>query len=1053
MHNVLGEVSVMAKRNYFELLGLDFDPPEKNQRRIEKAINEWKRRTEDMLANETVESYRQSLNEELSLFEDIVSVMNDVKLRNIEARALRQLKVRQLEQILDILMFGSGNSPIVTTAQIRSVCSKLKLSPKTVEEIYTSKGFSISKPAAQLNLDDYFLSSVIYGHLSTNLKRLKTLNSTKYPWTSKINDMYDLACFFGGGSERDRVGFRRRRAGDLYAIMETWASRLASDMSEEGHLLGDLFTAGMTQVFDCEANREKYDSSLKRDQLKELFSLIKAAPEEFKRDRYFAEGCIEKIRRSFPEYNLALALYNREGGLLKDPYEPFDASIHIICPSCEAPYEFRDTETAQRSVCTVCGSKLYVKCPKCSKPVPAAAKRCLCGFNVREMQYFDEYVNQSRTALLSNDLDSAQRYYNMAELSYPGNPELSSLKNELDAQKDKYQRPINELHALINAKRFCAAKEHADKLSASMPNLNIEKEKKLIESRLNQAQQMMPTAQLPFEQRANACIDVLDIVADHYSATQILSTIPVLPPVSLNAAAGGEKDIFCNLSWLPSGDRAVTYRIVRKKNTPPTSITDGKVIASQISETEFCDKTIVSGINYGYAVFAHRANVFSKPAVCSAAVFSDLDRRELSAAAGNNSCKFSWVLPENSIGVRVIRKEGTIPPVVPDSSSVIASPKAFALFNDGNLRNNVTYGYRLQCVYPCDSGFAYSEGITLMLTPEYPPEVLQNVTAGTSGNNVTISWKKPLNVKTTVIIKEITDSAYSLTDHNVMDISDITEAVGGGNIFANVAGIDGEVSFVIGENTQHTLAVLSLSGSKGIVSEVVRVSSVSKCEIDRKNTEIVAGRLCIRLAKIPDMLERIHYCFAVKTEDTVPWASVNDIRNGTMQSVFVDEYLRDGMMMIEKLPEKELYVTVIGEYRMDDGSAVYSEPSKIRINNKPKQLLSYKFSWMGTGLLNRIMEKSCRLTITSNGKDLPTVYVVCRTDGHIPMNLDDPKTKIIHQIEEKENAFVNGEFVYRLPDDAVKSMNVGMYIRCFTSADYKDEFDLSPSDVASCVVK
>ena len=34
----------MNRRNYFEILGLEFDPPEKNQRRIDNAIDECKKR-------------------------------------------------------------------------------------------------------------------------------------------------------------------------------------------------------------------------------------------------------------------------------------------------------------------------------------------------------------------------------------------------------------------------------------------------------------------------------------------------------------------------------------------------------------------------------------------------------------------------------------------------------------------------------------------------------------------------------------------------------------------------------------------------------------------------------------------------------------------------------------------------------------------------------------------------------------------------------------------------------------------------------------------------
>ena len=138
--------------------------------------------------------------------------------------------------------------------------------------------------------------------------------------------------------------------------MESWAAQFASDMSTQGHLLADLFTAGTTQVFNTEANRKKYDQSLEREKMKEFFTLLKSAPEDFKKDRYFAESCIRTIQKSFPDYNLALALYNQEAGLIQDPYEPLEALIHLTCGSCKTPAEFRTREDAERGKCAVCGA-------------------------------------------------------------------------------------------------------------------------------------------------------------------------------------------------------------------------------------------------------------------------------------------------------------------------------------------------------------------------------------------------------------------------------------------------------------------------------------------------------------------------------------------------------------------------------------------------------------------------------------------------------------------------------------------------------------------------
>ena len=349
----------MDRRNYFEILGLDFDPPEKNQRRIDKAIAEWKKRTEDMLANETIATRRAVLSDELSLHDDMIETLRENKTRNVEARALKEVRTQQLEKLIDIMLVGQSGTPEVTNAQIRNVHLKLKLSPKTIEDTYVKKGFVVQQVTKAVNLNDAFLTPVVAGNISSKISQLQAMSIPKYPWTSKVSDLYDLACYFGGGSDSDTGSYHKKRTTELYSIMESWAAQFASDMSTQGHLLADLFTAGTTQVFNTEANRKKYDQSLEREKMKEFFALLKAAPEDFKKDRYFADSCIRTIQKNFPEYNLSLALYNQEAGLMQDPYEPLEALIHLTCGSCKTPAEFRTREDAERGKCAVCGAPLY----------------------------------------------------------------------------------------------------------------------------------------------------------------------------------------------------------------------------------------------------------------------------------------------------------------------------------------------------------------------------------------------------------------------------------------------------------------------------------------------------------------------------------------------------------------------------------------------------------------------------------------------------------------------------------------------------------------------
>ena len=102
----------MPRRNYFEILGLDFDPPEKNLRKIQKAIAAWKAETEKVLNTEQIATRKAALEAELSLADDMAAVMQNNKTRNDEARELKNQRVAQLESLLDILLAGKRGQPV-----------------------------------------------------------------------------------------------------------------------------------------------------------------------------------------------------------------------------------------------------------------------------------------------------------------------------------------------------------------------------------------------------------------------------------------------------------------------------------------------------------------------------------------------------------------------------------------------------------------------------------------------------------------------------------------------------------------------------------------------------------------------------------------------------------------------------------------------------------------------------------------------------------------------------------------------------------------------------
>lgn len=1043
----------MERKNYFELLGLDFDPPEKNDPKIKKAIAAWKQRTEDLLANETSASRRTALNEELSLHGDIVALMSDKTARGAEARALKEQRLAQLEKLIDIMLMGQSGTPEVTNAQIRNVHLKLKLQPDTIESTYKKKGFVVQKRNQTVNLREVFLTTPIANKLKGSLDRLQTMTFQQYDWTKKVQDLYDLACYFSGGSDSDRQAYHKKRTADLKSIMEAGAAQYATDMSDQGHLMGDLFSTGKTQIFDSEASRKKYDNTRQREKLSEFFSLLKSAPEDFKKDRFFAESCIRTIQAEFSDYDLALTLYNNEAGLLQDPYEPIEALIHVTCPSCRHSSEFRTREQAVRGKCAVCGAPLYVECPKCKNKVPASADRCSCGFLISEMQFFDDYVKEALFALKEMNLSEASRQLENAENAYPGHPQLAALRSQVKAEIEKYKKPLTELSNLIAAGLFSKAQALLTNITATNPQLKVEAERKVISEKLAEAQRKMPPIHASDAEKANRCVEVLQIVKDYQPALDMIVSLRPKAPANLAGSVSSGGKLTCTLSWHSAGDKGVTYQVVRKQNGTPKRAADGEVLAKDLTTLQYTDTTLQPGICYGYAVFASRYGAFSDPAVCEVENFSELDQAKLQAIAEDRSCRFSWVLPVNCVGVRILRATNAIPPENPVSGVTVVSNNASGSFQDKSLANGTRYGYRLQCIYPYGSGYRYSRGLTITLSPEPTPVSLNGLNARVEGRLVTVRWKWIDTMQQSVQIREVQSDAPRSLVGQLMSHSDINNILGKGRVLASGVSTAQECRFEIPANSSLSVAVVTGTGSQAIVSDILTVSSVEKCEINKTETRMEGYRLKIVLNKLPKYLDRIYYLVAQKTDSKIPWATRDDARNNVLRSISADDYDCDGMILVDNPPKDYLYVTVIGRCKMPDGSLVYAEPSKLKLSNKPKEKITYHLRWASGGLFgSKRKAKDCRLVVECTCAERPAMQLVYCTDKHIPMNLNDPTLKVLKEIDEEENGIAGKAFEYAIEDEVWRRIPADTPLRLMLQPEDMVEYDILPTDVESLKV-
>jgi len=876
----------------------------------------------------------------------------------------------------------------------------------------------------------------------------------KYPWCSSVQNLYDLACFYDKGTVSDSQSYRKKRVEELHAIMKRGNDELAGDMSSLGHLLNDLFSAGSTQVFINKTNKDKYDESLKREKLKEFFALLKAAPDEFKKDPLFADSCIRNIQKSFPDYDEALALYNREAGLGRDPYEPIEALIHVTCATCKTPASFRTREEAEKGRCSVCGASFYTECPQCHNKVPANADRCTCGFRLSEMQFFEEYLRDAETAFNELDLTEAKRKLADAENAYPGNKKIAPLKARIEREAEKYQESLDKLQVLMSAGKYCEAQKMIGSLLGSAPKLKLNDKQKIIESKINEAKRKMPAASLSATDRGNACLEVLQIVADYQPAIDALAVLKLGTPTDLCYSFTQKERLSCTLTWHSAGDKGVAYSVVRKESGIPGNHTDGILLASDLHELELRDSDVQPGIRYGYAVFAVRKGVYSEAAVCDTVFFGEINKESLNAKAENGECHFSWNLPQNCIGVRILRSVGTIPAEKPDARCTIIAQQAMSGYDDTNVTNGTLYGYRLQCKYSYGEDVCYSKGVTISLTPELPPIAVENVVASVEERKVTVRWTIPDVVNCSVRIQSVSPEIDPKLIGQVFSVSELSAILGDGRNYTTVSGNARQAQFMIPDHTACTLAVLSLAGSSMILCALVPVSNIEKCEIDKRETRIENDRLRVQIANRPSYLERIFYRIAEKTGKNAPWATIDDAKQNRMQSVTLEQYDKDGMIVLNHLPKTDLYLSVIGQYKMKDGSLVYAEPSKQRICNRPKTKITYSLSWereWGLFWKGRAKAQNCSLRVRSDTGEFPELIVAYRADSHIPMKLRDPQIVILEKIQlsEEKDHYENGVYSHVFSDDIWKRIPAGTAIRLFLNEEDMLEYELSIGDINS----
>ncbi len=1075
----------MAQRNIFEMLGLEFDPPD-NLKKIRAAYETWKKKLTSE-QNTTVDPNRlEIIKSELAMENYIVQTIENARLRQHEAENLKQNRIEQLRLYIDIQRGDNSGTLQVNQAQIRQIKEKLKLSTTTIEATYREQGFEIKKPRTDKKISDtlnnFFISDSVMNELKKNFADFqKVPDARNYSWSANVNDLYELAYYIEGQVESSADYYKRRDTDDLREIFQNEAKKVSQPIPA-WQSIKSLLNLAQTQIFNSNDNRWKYDHSLMLEKLSDFFAKLKAAPEIFKRDKFFADNCISRIRKTFPNfltYELSAALYNKAAGLLKEPYEStdnfFENYFCVTCANCGAFENFRTREEAERATCKICGENFYIACPKCGKKVPATADHCkACDFSLSELKKYNYYIDYANSLL-----DLVERGAKSID---------DDVKNVI----------AEVMKVFARAKLIKAEALDLKKIEWRINKINAEFKKREL---VRWAESKMPALGTPDEKAVSDCMEILRRYKDYkparerlklikpkkplkISATikenepqpqQIFSSAAILSKISVNAKSTSLTPATYNLtatiSWRPDNDLGVVYTVIKKTDGVPKNFNDGEILIEGTDKLEVTDNNIKPGVLYGWAVFAKRLGAISDLVTCTAVHYSDIEENKLIAKTEGGYCQFTWRLPsDNCLGVRVLRSDSA-------GNSVVVDDCVHSPFVDKLVKNRKQYQYRLQCVYysaeetladrekflaeadnenfnkvwKSNRTYKYSHGLTVTLTPEFPPRLLKNLNFNVINHHVSFNWQSTGEFD--VWFKEISpDKKFPVAqEKKIFNLDKLDELLGSGVILKSEESSKQFCEFAMTGDVMK-IAVISATKDLGIVNEIVTAANVEPCEIDEKKTQIDANGLKLVLKNLPKNLYLIHY--KIQTEDSDEFfAAVEDAKARHLNRIYATKYAQDTFISQPHLPQKELYITVIGEYKLADGSIIYSAPSKMILNNRPKAVIFYWLEWGTSGLFNKKAHaKNCKLIIESDAKEIPKMFLACRKDGRMNIELKDSSTQRLYAVKEYANGFPNGRLEILLPDDTWHNIAPGTVVKLLTQPENAKFFDLKPAKPDSLTV-
>lgn len=921
------------------------------------------------------------------------------KIRQGTAQFLEQAKLWQdkgcqdLQALINIIAKCDPEKAI-TSAKLDKLAKLMGFaSSSAIESSFTKAGFKVLKNAdnaGSIKIEDYFYQDNKQ-ELEKALDAVRENAKGAYQAYRDVSDIYAFIDVY--------KSMNPNISGTDYRAINEEASRVYSGSGDAFLKAAQNVCTIAAKILADEDSVRKYQNYLVMakggsDSLLSMLAQIKSFDEDIRNDASFVEPIIAYIRERIEsvsrDEDFAIALYNK---YTNSAYQRIESTISIACPKCGKIHKFHSLEEAGHCDC---GAPLLKVCPRCGKSAAASSIQCWsCGFDFSAIGRFDEYKRKCERALQAQDLQGAEKYFDLAERANPNGEGLSALREDVQQMHKVLMEPINAIKSLLAAGKMYAARAAIQKLKVQRPgiDLRIYEEQVIREiSIVENAYAKMEQNNEPGERKVELCLKMLNHASDFAKALSMVNAHR--PPAPAQAClTTNQEHRSCVLSWKPL-QGAYIYTVVRKVGSNPASVEDGEVIGRNLSVTSLSDTKIQPGKRYYYAVFSARADFpmsvsLPCPADNPALLFTELDERTIRASVEEDQCELVWKDVPGTAGVRVERSDdGT-------SWNVVADCVKNSFTDRHNLRTGITYRYRLSTVYLVDGASVWSRGVQKSVRLLSKPEPLTLQADCAQSGICTISWAT--RGEGAVWIYNLNDSR-PVTAGDVIDVDDM-DRLGTRIIQTTIS--EGSATYHLGENKTTMIAAFRPYGEKAVAGSPIALCTVPPLNVRARITPMGdSTSLHFQIIDLPSSVVRVYYHVSFGDDTTVLTQKM--IESSTHPYVERLAYEQKNDVEIPNIPKEFIHLSVIAQYKQG-GNVFYSPTAAVNLSNRPKKRLNYRIQWGASGLFGRKKTRTGAEIIISSlsGSGLPAVKLCCRRDGSMLFSYDpnDPTMVVVFEMD------------------------------------------------------